>query len=188
MLSATLQRRPPAAELKRMADQTFMDIFNRLNMDEAFRAEVKRDPAEALSAFRLTREQAEGVALRGAWSGRVRALPIFGKLTASEFAHVLTRMEEGFYRPGEILMLQGDPGDWFHYLTEGKVEVLQTPAGQDVSKAKRIDTLGAGEHVGETALRFNTARNATVRAMTNVRTLSLEAHDFRELFRRLAVA
>ena len=62
------------------------------------------------------------------------------------------------------------------------------PAGEDVSKAQRIATLGAGEHVGETALRFNTPRNATVRATTRVCTLSLEASDFRELFRRLAVA
>lgn len=171
-----------------MADQTFIDIFNRLSMDEDFRAEVERDPAAALSAFQLSAEQAEGVALRGAWSERIRALPIFGKLSLSDFARVLTRMEEGFYRPGEILMLQGDAGEWFHYLTEGKVEVLQALAGQDVSKAKRIATLGAGEHVGETALRFNTPRNATVRATTRVCTLSLEASDFRELFRRLAVA
>jgi cAMP-dependent protein kinase regulator len=97
-------------------------------------------------------------------------------------------MEEGRYQAGDVLMVQGDPGDWFHYIIQGKVEVLQARLGEDLSHSKRIATLGVGEPVGEMALSFGTPRNATVRALTEVHTLSLEANDFRELFRRGAVA
>ena len=170
-----------------MAEQTFIEIFTRIQIDDDFRKQVEKQPERALATFRLSSEQIDGVAVRAFWSPKLRALPIFGRLPAAELGRVLARLEEGHYPPGEVLMTQGDPGDWFHYIIKGKVEVLQAP-GEDLTKSKRTATLGPGEHVGEIALRFNTPRNATVRAMTNVYTLSLEANDFRDLFRRLAVA
>ena len=71
---------------------------------------------------------------------------------------------------GDLLIREGDPGDLFYVIVEGKVEI--TRAGNLVSEQ------GPGAYVGEIALLRDVPRTASVIAKTPLRLLALEREPF----------
>ena len=78
------------------------------------------------------------------------------------------------YRDGEIVVRQGEMGDCMYVIQQGKVEVLREEAGQTF----RLTELGAGEIFGEMALCEKEPRSATVRAVGEVRALTVDKRTF----------
>ena len=72
---------------------------------------------------------------------------------------------------GVDVIREGDPGDRFYVIDEGRVHVL----GESVEAE-----LGAGEWFGEIALLGDVPRTATVRTITAVRLFALDRTDFLE--------
>ncbi len=62
---------------------------------------------------------------------------------------------------GAVICKEGDEGDAFFVITQGKVKV----SGDDFGAAKELDTLGAGQFFGEVALLSGQKRQATVTAV-----------------------
>jgi CRP/FNR family cyclic AMP-dependent transcriptional regulator len=83
------------------------------------------------------------------------------------------------YRDGEIIIHQGEPGEHMYEILDGQVEVLQERAGKEV----RLAVLGKGNFFGEMAIFEREVRSATVRAMGEVRALTI---DKRILLRRIS--
>jgi CRP/FNR family cyclic AMP-dependent transcriptional regulator len=83
------------------------------------------------------------------------------------------------YRDGEIIIHQGEPGEHMYEILDGQVEVLQERAGKEV----RLAVLGKGDFFGEMAIFEREVRSATVRAMGEVRALTI---DKRILLRRIS--
>jgi NADH dehydrogenase len=82
------------------------------------------------------------------------------------------------FEAGAVVFHQGDLGDRMYVVMDGKVEVVQQlPEGQEVVLA----TLKDGQWFGEMALFNDERRGATVRAVTNVNTLSLDRSTFQVL-------
>jgi flavin-dependent dehydrogenase len=82
------------------------------------------------------------------------------------------------YQDGEIIIRQGDAGDNMFVIQEGQVEVVVERDGQEV----RLAVQGPGKPVGEMALLEHQVRSATVRALGQVRILTL---DKKSLVRRI---
>lgn len=78
------------------------------------------------------------------------------------------------YKPGDIIVAQGDTGDCMYVIQEGEAEVLCDQDGVSVV----VDTMKAGDLFGEMAILEHTARSATVRARSSVRALTIDRRTF----------
>jgi len=83
------------------------------------------------------------------------------------------------YEKDEVIVQQGETDDCMYEILEGKVEVLQEREGKEV----RLAVLEKGEFFGEMAIFEKEVRSATVRAMGEVRALTI---DKRTLLRRIS--
>ena len=83
-------------------------------------------------------------------------------------------MNTGFigkvYQDGEIIVRQGEVGDCMYVIESGKAEVLD----QKGSKEVRLAVLGPSDFFGEMAIFDHDTRSATVRAMGEVRAITLD--------------
>lgn len=78
------------------------------------------------------------------------------------------------YRDGEVIVRQGDRGDYMYIIQTGQAEVLREKEGQEV----RLAVLSEGDIFGEMALFEQEVRSATVRALGDVRVLIVDKINF----------
>lgn len=78
------------------------------------------------------------------------------------------------YRPGEVIVRQGEVGDCMYVIQSGKVEVVREHEGKEI----RLAELGEGDFFGEMALFEKDVRSATVRPLGDVRALTVDRKMF----------
>jgi CRP/FNR family transcriptional regulator len=78
------------------------------------------------------------------------------------------------YEDGEIIIRQGEVGNCMYVIQEGQVEVLREEDGQEIQIAIRKE----GDFVGEMAIFERDVRSATVRALGQVRALTIDKKNF----------
>jgi flavin-dependent dehydrogenase len=78
------------------------------------------------------------------------------------------------YRPGEVIIRQGDVGDCMYVIQSGKVEVILEKEGKEI----RLAELGEGDFFGEMALFEKDVRSATVHPLGEVRVLTVDKKMF----------
>jgi CRP/FNR family transcriptional regulator, cyclic AMP receptor protein len=100
---------------------------------------------------------------------------LFQGLTRKELAEVAGLLKPFRFRQGEVLMEEGDRSGRFYLVTSGEASVI-------VNGRKRL-TIGPGDYVGEIAVIDEGPRTATVRAETDVETLSLASFNLRALLK-----
>jgi NADH dehydrogenase len=83
------------------------------------------------------------------------------------------------YRPGDVIVRQGERGDCFYVIQKGRVEIVRADAA--ATAETRLGEKGPGESFGEAALVNDAPRNATVRALTAVDVLAVSRGDFKKL-------
>ena len=83
------------------------------------------------------------------------------------------------FNDGEVIIREGDAGDFMYEILDGLVEVFQEREGEEV----RLAVLGKGEFFGEMAIFEREKRSATVRAHGRVRVLTV---DKKILLRRIS--
>jgi predicted MFS family arabinose efflux permease len=99
-------------------------------------------------------------------------LPIFGPLSAPSMERILADLVRVDAPATEVLIRQGDEGDRFYVIVEGRVQV--TVDGAVVAER------GPGDGFGEIALLRGVPRTATVTALTAVRLIALDRASFLE--------
>lgn len=82
------------------------------------------------------------------------------------------------YRDRDLIVCEGEVGDCMFVVQEGSAEVVQEVDGEE----SRLTVLGPGDFFGEMALFDDEVRSASVRAVGEVRMLTV---DRRTLMRRL---
>ena len=83
------------------------------------------------------------------------------------------------YNDGDVIVRQGEAGECMYEILEGTVEVLREKNGQEVCLA----VLSKGDFFGEMAIFEREVRSATVRAMGEVRAMTI---DKKTLLRRIS--
>ncbi|HEX5589710.1 MAG TPA: cyclic nucleotide-binding domain-containing protein [Candidatus Limnocylindrales bacterium] len=102
----------------------------------------------------------------------LRAIPIFAPLSAPSMERILGELSRVDVPAGAELIREGEPGDRFYVIAEGRVAVSRSGIP--------IREEGPGEYVGEIALLRDVPRTATVTALTPVRVIAIERERFLE--------
>lgn len=103
----------------------------------------------------------------------LRAVPLFSGMTEGALDSIAQLASEIRFGEGDSLMSEGDPGDAFFVIVDGRVRVHQG--------TNQIRELGPGDFLGEIALIDGRPRTASVSAASPVKALVV----YREAFARL---
>ena len=113
------------------------------------------------------------------WMTTLLSSSSFQRIPPSNIQAIFMRMQRQAYRAGEVIIKQGDEGDFFYAIVSGKVLVTrETPLNKN---GINLAELNAGDTFGEEALIAEAKRNATVRMLTDGVLMRLSKQDFREL-------
>jgi rhodanese-related sulfurtransferase len=124
------------------------------------------------------------------WSAMLRDMPVEDDMVRSRLKQLrypaifmnlpaFQRMRSRLVSAGEDVITPGEPGDNFYIIQSGRAEVWQQGPYDD--EQRLVGVRGPGEHVGDEALVWRGARNATVRMVEDGTLLVLFTEDFREL-------
>ncbi|HZR41778.1 MAG TPA: cyclic nucleotide-binding domain-containing protein [Ktedonobacteraceae bacterium] len=108
---------------------------------------------------------------------------LFSGLRKKELQEVASCCRENTYRPGSVLISQGEKGLGLFILTKGTVRI--TRANSPDGAEQVLGTVEAGNIFGEMALLDDQPRSATVTAVDEVTALVVPFWDFRIILRRL---
>ncbi len=97
--------------------------------------------------------------------------PLFADFSEADLVAVIQGLELATYGPGDILILEGDPGTSLFVITSGVVRAFVKQAD---GKNKQVREMGEGSFFGEIAVLSGKPRTATVTAKTQVEALILE--------------
>ena len=113
------------------------------------------------------------------WMTRILQTRAFHRIPPANIQAMFMRMETVHYKPGDVIIKQDDPGDYFYIIREGRCLVTRaTPANP---KGVKLATLSVGDSFGEEALISESKRNATVTMLTEGHLMRLNKEDFNSL-------
>jgi voltage-gated potassium channel len=110
------------------------------------------------------------------WSMLAR-VPLFANLKAAEIADIVKLLRAQKVDAGALIARRGQPATSMYLVAEGEVSI-ELPAQPDPI------VVSAGHFFGEIAVLRRAKRSATIKAVTNVKLLALDAHDLHDLMSR----
>jgi len=121
-------------------------------------------------------EQAQGLGMQ---YRRNLVYSVFRGLPRQQVETLAARLETVRVEAGATIVRQGAPADKFFIIVDGEVEVVREEApGQP---PKKVASLKGGQFFGEMAILRDSARTATVRALTPTTLLTMDKDVFRGL-------
>ena len=121
-------------------------------------------------------------------------LKIFENISRSiEHQNICSTLTLEIYKPGQVIIKQGDKGECMYHILHGLVSVqlnIQIDTGiqdksQVVTVQKNICELSDGEFFGEVALIYNIPRTATITALTETSLIKIDKHPFNRYLKHL---
>jgi len=113
------------------------------------------------------------------WMTRVLQSNLLSKIPSSNIQQTFSLFEPVNVRDGDVIITQGEAGDYFYIIKQGKCRVARKPS--DNAKEIKIAELSEGESFGGEALIGNIGRNATVSMMSDGILMRLKKGDFIKL-------
>ncbi len=118
------------------------------------------------------------------WMTRLLQSGTFSRLPPAKLQALFLRVQERSVSAGELVVRQGEEGDFFYIIKLGRAKVTRSlKVGTDLTLAQ----LGPGDGFGEEALLTGQARNATVTMLTDGMVMRLSREDFDDLLRETTV-
>jgi CRP-like cAMP-binding protein len=108
------------------------------------------------------------------WMSSLLQAPLFSKIPPGNIRQLFTRFSEQKVAADEIVIREGERGEYFYVLEGGSATVLDT-AGHILA------ALRPGDFFGEEALAGETTRNATIKMITAGKLRRLQKEDFKAL-------
>ncbi len=113
------------------------------------------------------------------WMSRILQTRAFHRIPPANIQAMFMRMESVHFKPGDKIIEQGDDGDYFYIIKDGRCLVTRsTPANP---KGVKLATLSVGDSFGEEALISDSKRNATVTMLSPGQMMRLNKEDFNSL-------
>jgi CRP-like cAMP-binding protein len=113
------------------------------------------------------------------WMTNLLQTKAFHKIPPANIQAIFMRMQRVDYKPGDIVIKQGDEGDYFYVIVKGRCAVTrETPLNKAGIK---LAELGIGDTFGEEALISDAKRNASISMVTEGALMRLAKQDFRTL-------
>jgi rhodanese-related sulfurtransferase len=113
------------------------------------------------------------------WMTNLLQTKAFHKIPPANIQAIFMRMQRVDYKSGEVVIKQGDEGDYFYVVVKGRCAVTrETPLNRDGIK---LAELGIGDTFGEEALISDAKRNASITMLTEGALMRLAKQDFRTL-------
>ena len=110
------------------------------------------------------------------WMTQLLQTSAFHKVPPANIQAIFMRMEQVQFKVGEQVIKQGDTGDYFYIIKNGRALVTRsTPANP---KGVKLAELGSGDSFGEEALISESKRNATITMLTSGTMVRLSKKDF----------
>jgi len=122
--------------------------------------------------------QGEGVGEQD-WMTTLLQTRAFQRIPPANIQAIFIRMQQVNFKAGNVVIKQGDDGDYFYAITGGSCSVVrETPLNKE---GIRLAELGVGDTFGEEALISESKRNATVTMLTDGSLMRLGKDDFATL-------
>lgn len=116
----------------------------------------------------------------GDWMTRILQSQAFLQVPPANIQAMFMRIQEVPVRAGEVIINQGEDGDYYYLIKNGKAKVTRaSKTGSELTLA----TLKDGDAFGEEALLSEAKRNATVKMETDGVLMRLSAEDFNALLK-----
>jgi CRP-like cAMP-binding protein len=119
------------------------------------------------------------------WMTRILQTEAFIKIPPAMIQSLLIKMQSYPVKAGDVVIRQGDPGDYFYTIHEGRCAVTRKESPD--TEAEFLAELASGASFGEDALVSDAKRNATVTMLTNGLLMRLAKEDFIELLKNQLV-
>ena len=113
------------------------------------------------------------------WMTNLLQTKAFHKIPPANIQAIFMRMQRVDYKAGDVVIKQGDEGDYFYVIVKGRCAVTrETPLNKAGIK---LAELGIGDTFGEEALISDAKRNASISMVTEGALMRLAKQDFRTL-------
>lgn len=117
----------------------------------------------------------------GDWMSSLLSSSLFTTVPPANIQQLFSKFEEVRYSAGDAVVRQGEPGDYFYVIKQGRCRVTRTVARGGESREVELAELGPGQVFGEDALIGDTPRNATVAMSSDGQLMRLGQEDFQAL-------
>jgi CRP-like cAMP-binding protein len=113
------------------------------------------------------------------WMTTLLQTKAFHKIPPANLQAIFMRLQRVDYRAKDVVIKQGDEGDYFYVIVKGKCVVTrETPLNKEGIK---LAELSMGDTFGEEALIADAKRNASVTMLTDGTLMRLGKEDFKKL-------
>jgi CRP-like cAMP-binding protein len=117
----------------------------------------------------------------GDWMTKMLQSELFSRVPAANIQRIFTKLEAVTFKAGATVVSQDEPGDFYYIIQHGRCEVTRSAATGKIPI--KLAELVSGDSFGEEALVSDSARNASVRMLTDGELMRLTKEDFVELIR-----
>lgn len=118
----------------------------------------------------------------GDWMSRMLQSELFCRLPTANIHQLFALLEPVEYKAGDQVIRQGDTGDYYYIIQEGRCEVSREPSSG--AKPVKLAQLHAGDSFGEEALLTDAKRNATITMLTDGVLMQLSKENFINLIKK----
>ena len=115
------------------------------------------------------------------WMTTLLKSPIFQQLPASNLQQILIGLKEIRYKKGDIIIEQGEPGDYYYLIRKGICLLTRRPSAN--ARQIKLAKLGNNDTFGEDSLLSGQPRNVTITALTDMTMLRLDKDKFLTLIK-----
>ncbi len=114
------------------------------------------------------------------WMSALLESHLFELVPPANIRELFNRFEEVNLKVDDKVIVQGEPGDYFYVIKEGRVRIDKTVGEKSIKLAEA----GPGDFFGEDALVRDAPRNATITMLTSGSLMRLGKGDFQGLLQK----
>ncbi len=108
------------------------------------------------------------------WMSALLKSPLFSRVPLTHVQDLFSRFTDMYVRQGDIIIKEGEKGDYFYVIARGRARISNRLNSVDVE-------VGPGQYFGEEALLGATLRNATITMLEKGELKRLNGDDFQAL-------